>query len=86
MTRRVALMDAFLAQEEPLSDLRALLSALDLIASASQGIEKADMIGLRIVTRYAKDIAHALHQSWKVTLDCAEADPRLDEDPAKPDR
>ena len=79
MSRRLALRDALLAQEGPLSDLQAILSALDLIASASQGIERDDMIGLRIVTRYAKDIAHALHRSWRNAVESAGQDFDLDE-------
>ncbi len=69
MTGRISVQEALLAQEAPLSDLQAILSALDLIASASQGIERDDMNGLRIVTRYAKEIASALHHSWKNAIE-----------------
>ena len=62
---RRALLDALLAEEETLSDLRAALVALSLIASAAEGIEKDDLVGLRFVTRAARDLADAIHRSWQ---------------------
>lgn len=66
---RRACHDALLDQEETLSDLRAALAALHLIASASESMEKDEMVGLRHVTGGARELAAALHRSWNEALD-----------------
>ena len=66
---RSACRDALLDQEGTLSDLRAALAALHLIASAGEGIEKDDMDGLRHVTGGARELAAALHRSWRDALE-----------------
>ena len=70
---RRACRDALLDQEGTLSDLRAALAALHLIASASEGIEKDDMDGLRHVTGGARELAAALHRSWREALERVDA-------------
>ena len=71
-----------LDQEEPLTDLQAVLAALDLIASGNQGIEKDDMIGLRLLTRYARELADSLRQSWKASIERDEPHGEADETPS----
>ena len=62
---RQVLRDAMLDQEERLHDLRAAIVAVSLMASALDGIEAADMTGLRFVTRTARELADALHHAWR---------------------
>ena len=85
---RTALRRALLDQEETLSDLRAVLVALDLIASVDDGIDHADMIGLRITIKHARELSETLRRSWRdavarvggrIHADAAPLDPGPDE-------
>lgn len=62
---RQVLRDAMLDQEETLHDLRAAIVAVSLMVSAPDGIEAADMVGLRFVARTARELAEALHHAWR---------------------
>ena len=61
--------EAMLDQEEDLSDLRAALAALSLMASTPDGIEADDMPGLLFVTRRARALAGSLHRAWRDGLE-----------------
>ena len=76
------LRDAVLDQEEPLTDLQAVLAALDLIASGDRGIDKDDMNGLRLLTKYARELANTLRQSWKAAVECFDAHDEADGTPS----
>ena len=73
MTRRPKfremIREAMLDQEENLSDLRAALAALPLMASTPDGIEADDMAGLLFVTRRARALAGSLHRVWRDGLE-----------------
>lgn len=62
---RKMLRDALLDEEERLHDLRAALAALTIMASTRDGIDSEDLIGLRFVTRIARDLGDALHHAWR---------------------